>query len=72
MMKEEIKHFKPIINSMKLIREYCESHFSCATCIFDRSDKVEVCPLNYPEHWFCEVAIAALEEEEDSDDKRRD
>ena len=59
--KEEVKAFKPIINSMKLIREYCELHRRCVGCIFDRCGS---CPIDVPEHWECEEAIAMLEEAE--------
>lgn len=65
MTKEEIKAFKPIINSMKLIREYCGEYRNCVGCIFDRCGS---CPLDVPEAWACEEAIAALEAEEEYDE----
>ena len=68
MTKEEIKAFKPIINSMKLIREYCKQNPTCKACVFNEQDDF-ACPLGVlPESWNCEYAIALLEEEEEEED----
>ena len=67
MTKEEIKAFKPIINSMKLIREYCETRSGCTDCAIS-GDGVFDCPLDVPATWNCEQAIAALEAEEAEDE----
>ena len=64
MTKEEIAAFKPIINSMKLLRSYCDAHDTCDGCLFDRP---HCCMFEVPERWECESAIAILEEQEDND-----
>lgn len=67
MTKEEIKAFKPIINSMKLLREFCSSKPTCYGCVF--SD-LGMCAFNdCPEKWFCEEAITMLEEQEAEDER---
>ena len=66
MTKEEIRHFKPIINSMKLIQEYCADQETCVNCVFDGRGGYN-CPLDVPAAWDCEEAIATLEAEEDND-----
>lgn len=66
MTNEEIRAFKPIINSMKLIRELCENLGPCKDCIF--SPDGDRCFFGVPLRWDCENAIAALEAEEAEDE----
>ena len=67
MTKEEIRAFKPIINSMKLIRDVCDNQESCYSCIFTNDG--EHCLLRVPISWECEAAIAALDEQEEIADE---